>query len=123
MRIALVLALVAGCLVTGGCFGNRCCLPCVEMCWPGNCCQSWDWYKECDLVEGREYRNCKVCDHPMSYEGMVVSRCYAEPVGGAPRVVAPPPADPNAGQPPTLPPAVIVEPEAPPAPPAPPTPR
>jgi hypothetical protein len=86
------LALVVAVLATGGCFGNRCCGPCVEMCWPGNCCQSWDWYKECDLVEGREYRECKVCDNPTAYQGMIVDRCWAVPAPGAAAAPAPAPA-------------------------------
>jgi hypothetical protein len=74
MRKALVvLALVAsfaaaGCKSSGGCQDS--CAPKQECCWTWqpDCCNSWDWYVPCDLIEGRQYRTnqnvsspCGVC--------------------------------------------------------------
>ena len=57
---------------------------------------NWDWYKECDLIEGRCCCNpcwggpscpCDVCGDPGVAPGFVSSRCYAVPV--APEQAAP----------------------------------
>lgn len=50
---------------------------------------NWDWYEECDLIEGRCCCNpcwggpscpCDVCRDPGVGPGFVSSRCYAVPV-------------------------------------------
>lgn len=76
MRAALtVLALVAAVLSTG-CSSNRArgacggCAPASTQCWTWqpNCCNNWDWYVPCDMVEGRGCRSC------MGYEQAPVCR-------------------------------------------------
>lgn len=75
MRKALVLfALVAsfvaaGCASSGGgCDGisgcGSSCPPKQECCWTWqpDCCNNWDWYVPCDLIEGREYRQGGPCE-------------------------------------------------------------
>lgn len=57
MRTALLLLALAGALAMGGCAGRRdpaCERPCWT--WQPDCCNSWDWYQPCDLVEGRAAR-------------------------------------------------------------------
>ena len=61
MRKALTL-LVLGCgLVAGGCHsytGEDSCNPRKECCnrYQPNCCNSWDFYVPCDMIEGRATR-------------------------------------------------------------------
>ena len=53
MRICLLLAALVGALtVLPGCGA------CPNSAW-SNCCQSWDFYDECDLIEGRRARCCQ----------------------------------------------------------------
>lgn len=42
-------------------------------CLEANCC-GWDFYKPCDLIEGRAALEC---GRPACTPGVVVSRCYA----------------------------------------------
>ena len=68
MRKALVLLAlvasfaVAGCRSSGGC--DTSCAPKTETCWTWqpDCCNNWDWYQPCDLVEGREFRQGTPCE-------------------------------------------------------------
>ena len=68
MRKALVLfALVAssalmGCRSSGGCGSS--CEPKCETCWTWqpDCCNNWDWYVPCDLIEGRAMRQGAPCE-------------------------------------------------------------
>ena len=48
---------------------------CIE----GNLC-GWGFYKEADLVEGQTNGTCDPCAQPRCKSGVVVSRCFAEPV-------------------------------------------
>jgi hypothetical protein len=66
MRIALTLLVVVASLVAGGCSsgGGTSCHPNCERCctWQPNCCNSWDWYVPCDMIEGRELRQGTGCE-------------------------------------------------------------
>jgi hypothetical protein len=93
MRIALVLGVVA--VALGGCAGSQ---PggCAAYGHPSNglCAQSWDWYRPCDLVEGRAWRDCGGCacaDPCPSSCGVIESRTISYPVVPPPpgTVVAP----------------------------------
>jgi hypothetical protein len=91
MRVSL--AVLGGlCLLLGlaGCCSDKC------PSWQPNCCNNWDWYDPCDLVEGREARNCAPDD---CAPGVVVVEHPAGCVPGPGPVPPPPP-----------PPEVIVEP-------------
>ena len=48
MRVALAVFGLTVLLGLGGCCGK----------WQPNCCNNWDWYDPCDLIEGREARDC-----------------------------------------------------------------
>jgi hypothetical protein len=76
----------------------------------GCCNVNWDWYQECDLVEGAAYDACNMCVPDPCQEGMVVSSCYAVPVVPAAPAGPPaaPPPDPVTG-PPSDPGGVAVE--------------
>ncbi len=67
---AVVVLSLAGCSTTQSSCG----------CIPGNCC-SWDFYKPCDLIEGRVDGQCpRVCGEPRCCQGVVATRCYDLPV-------------------------------------------
>jgi hypothetical protein len=98
MRIALtcfglLLAIaLAGCAggPAGGC--NKSCG--VQS--NGLCVQSWDWYRPCDLVEGRAYRDCGQCEPVGCGCALYESRTIYQPVAPAP----PPPPGAVEGPPP-----------------------
>ena len=78
MRVALaVLALVSGLALSacssvhsargGACCDTGCgdsCAPRTECCWQfqPDCCNSWDFYVPCDLIEGRAQRQASQYD-------------------------------------------------------------
>ena len=74
----LALSLLAGCSTTSSQCG----------CLPANCC-SWDFYKECDLIEGKTSMCQDLCGQPDCQPGVVVSRCYAVPVDAPEAPAAP----------------------------------
>jgi len=76
MNKCLVIAACLGMLLLAGC--NR--------------CGQWDWYKPCDLIEGRAQRNCGPCGSPCQYQpGQVVRREWAVPAAGCTPPAAPAP--------------------------------
>lgn len=78
MNKCLVIAACLGMLLLAGC--NR--------------CGQWDWYKPCDLIEGRAERTCGPCGSPCQYRpGQVVRREWAVPAETAP-AAAPAPESP-----------------------------
>jgi hypothetical protein len=66
----LALSLLAGCSTTNT--DSAC------GCLPANCC-SWDFYKECDLIEGKASQCPDMYGQVNCQPGVVVSRCYAVP--------------------------------------------
>lgn len=76
----VVLFLALGSLTLAGCSTTRTDCGCLK----ANCC-SWDFYKECDLVEGRANNCCGQCCDPCAAccgcgkKGVVVERSYAVP--------------------------------------------
>ncbi len=79
---SLILALGAFAILLGGCqSGNR---------GGANCCVSWDFYKPCDLVEGRATRDCcgqtvvTTCGPVPCGPGIVLTRTLAVPAQSAP---------------------------------------
>ena len=75
----LALTLLAGCSTTSSQCG----------CLPANCC-SWDFYKQCDLIEGKASQCIDPCGQVDCKPGVVVSRCYAVPVEKATPADMPP---------------------------------
>jgi hypothetical protein len=67
MRIALALAVVLVSAALGACSScnNGCndCAPKTRCCptWQPDCCNTWDFYVPCDMIEGREYRRGAPC--------------------------------------------------------------
>jgi len=55
------------CLVFAACLGFVLLAGC-------NRCGMWDWYKPCDLIEGRAARQCGPCAQPCHQPGQVVRR-------------------------------------------------
>ena len=76
---ALALTLLAGCSTTSSQCGSL----------PANCC-SWDFYKQCDLIEGKTSQCIDPCGQVNCQPGVVVSRCYAVPVEKATPADMPP---------------------------------
>ncbi len=74
----IVLFLAFGSLTLAGCSATQSQCGCFE----SNCC-SWDFYQKCDLIEGRAKSCCDPCGKGCR-PGVVVSRCFAEPVDAAP---------------------------------------
>lgn len=65
MRATLTLLALVGALLSTGCSsrgGGACggCAPKTQTCWTWqpNCCNNWDWYVPCDMIEGRGCRSC-----------------------------------------------------------------
>ncbi len=52
-NFVLLLALVGLAFAVGGCSSN---MACGGM--SANCCQTWDFYEKCDLIEGRRAMCC-----------------------------------------------------------------
>lgn len=50
MRVTLAVLGLCLLLGLGGC-------ACAK--WQPDCCNNWDWYDPCDMVEGREARECR----------------------------------------------------------------
>ena len=50
---------LAACSTGGGC-GGGCDIGCPGDV-SGNCCVNWDFYDECDLIEGAESAGCNSC--------------------------------------------------------------
>lgn len=68
MRKALLLLALAASLAATGCSsssrgGCGSCAPATRACWTWqpDCCNNWDWYEPCDLIEGRELRKGSPC--------------------------------------------------------------
>jgi len=69
MKKCLVIAAGVGLLALTACSGIR----------PSRCGQ-WDWYKQCDLIEGRADRQCcEPCGYPAYQAGQVVASTYVYP--------------------------------------------
>jgi len=76
MKTISLLALTALALpFLGGCSTSNSSCGCL----PANCC-SWDFYKKCDLIEGKTSACRDLCGQVDCKPGVVVSRCYAVPV-------------------------------------------
>lgn len=61
LAVALVATTLSGCSSGGGCSND--CAPQTKQCktWTPDCCNNWDFYVPCDLIEGRAYRTADTC--------------------------------------------------------------